>query len=298
MAPTTVPPRSKQRRPCLAIGLVLLAGLTGCDKSTETARPGAGSSVQTQHTRPSVLRLATTTSTADTGLLDHLLPEFETAHNARVDVIAVGTGQAMKLGERGEVDVLLVHAKASELKFLEAGHAIRRDDVMFNTFLLLGPKADPASIRGRDIVTAMKAIHRIGAKFVSRGDDSGTHKRELSFWESGGGLKTWDGYVETGRGQGQSLMIASEMDAHALCDRGTYLKLRDKISLVPLVETDPQLHNPYGVLVINPRKHHRINKQLATKLAEYLISGPVRQKIAQFRVEGEPLFFPHMRDTP
>jgi len=253
--------------------------------------------VQTENTGDSVLRLATTTSTADTGLLDHLLPEFEATHNARVDVIAVGTGQAMKLGERGEVDVLLVHARASEMEFLEAGHAIRRDDVMFNTFLLLGPNTDPASIRGRDVVAALKAIRRIGAKFVSRGDDSGTHKRELSFWKSGGGLKTWDGYFETGRGQGQSLMIASEMDAHALCDRGTYLKLRDKISLVPLVETDPQLHNPYGVLVINPKKHHRINKQLATRLAEYLISEPVQKRIAEFRVKGEPLFFPHRRDT-
>jgi len=230
--------------------------------------------------------------------MDVLLPAFEATHNVRVDVIAVGTGQALKLGERGDVDVLLVHAPQSEQEFLEAGHAIRRDDVMYNSFLLLGPGTDPAGIRGHGIAAALDGIRRAGAGFVSRGDDSGTHRRELALWKAAGGLDTWDGYLETGRGMGHTLVTANEIEAHVLCDRGTYLKLRDKISLVPLVEGDPVLHNPYGLLVVNPRKHHRINVGLATKLADYLVSDPVQKKIAAFRIHGEPLFHPHPRDTP
>ena len=245
-----------------------------------------------------MLRLATTSSTADTGLIEFLMPDFEAAHNIRVDVIAVGSGQALKLGERGDVDVLLVHAPHSELAFLESGHAIRRDDVMYNTFVLLGPATDPAGIRGQGIAGALKSIHKSKAQFVSRGDDSGTHKRELELWKIAGGLSDWDGYVETGRGMGQTLVTANEMEAHVLCDRGTYLKLRDKISLVLLVEGDPVLHNPYGVLVINPEKHDRINVEMAIRLADYLVSDIVQQKIASFRIHGEVLFHPHPRDTP
>ena len=294
MAVTSARPPATSRCPALVIGLALLVGLPGCANSPGQTRTAAG----TTGPRAGVLRLATTTSTADTGLMDVLLPAFEATHNVRVDVIAVGTGQALKLGERGDVDVLLVHAPQSEQEFLEAGHAIRRDDVMYNSFLLLGPGTDPAGIRGRGIAAALDGIRRAGAGFVSRGDDSGTHRRELTLWKAAGGLDTWDGYLETGRGMGHTLVTANEIEAHVLCDRGTYLKLRDKISLVPLVEGDPVLHNPYGVLVVNPSKHHRINVALATKLADYLVSDPVQKKIAEFRIHGEPLFHPHPRDTP
>lgn len=300
MALTSDTRDARQRGLVLAICLGLLVGLSGCNNPSRQAEPGPESdpAEKTSGTTTRVLRLATTTSMADTGLIDHLLPDFESTHNVRVDVIAVGTGQALKLGERGDVDVLLVHARQSEQEFLEAGHAIRRDDVMYNTFLLLGPDTDPAGIRGRDIFLALKNIHRARALFVSRGDDSGTHRKELALWKTSGGLRTWDDYVETGRGMGHSLMTANEMEAHVLCDRGTYLKLRDKVSLVPLVENDPVLHNPYGVLVINPEKHEKINAELATKLADYLISDPVQKRIGSFRIQGEPLFFPHPRDTP
>ncbi len=279
----------------LVLLITLLGAISGCGSGSADQSPLSGSPLATG-TR-SALRLATTTSTADTGLLDALLPDFESAHNVRVDVIAVGTGQALKLGQRGDVDVLLVHAAASEHEFLEAGHAIRRDDVMYNTFLLLGPTTDPAGIRGQSVGPSLAAICRARARFVSRGDDSGTHKRELALWESVGGLETWSHYVETGRGMGQTLITANQMQAHVLCDRGTYLKLRDKISLVPLVEGDVELHNPYGVLVINPEKHPMINVRLATELANYLVSDSVQQQIAAFRIQGEPLFHPHPRGT-
>lgn len=278
----------------LSSGLVLLVALSGCGLSQAETQADADSAAPR---RSRVLRLATTTSTADTGLMEFLLPDFEAAQNVRVDVIAVGSGQALKLGERGDVDVLLVHAPHSEREFLEAGHAIRRDDVMYNTYVLLGPEADPAKIRGQGIAEALKSIARSRSRFVSRGDDSGTHKRELELWRIAFGLPAWDGYVETGRGMGQTLVTANEMEAHVLCDRGTFLKLRDKISLVPLVEGDVELHNPYGVLVINPEKHPMINVRLAIELANYLVSDSVQQQIAAFRIHGEPLFHPHPRGT-
>ena len=283
----------------LALGAIAatVLGLTACGGGFEE-QTGSRIGPAPTSNEPTVLRLATSTSTADTGLMDHLLPEFESAHNVRVDVIAVGTGQALSLGLGGDVDVLLIHARKSELDFLEAGHAIRRDDVMYNSFVLLGPRSDPAGISGRNISAAFKGIRDTATPFVSRGDNSGTHKRELAFWQTAGGLTTWSGYVETGRGMGHTLMTANEMGAQVLCDRGTYLKFKDKIALVPLVEDDPALHNPYGVLVVNPQKHERINVAMAIRLADYLISDPVRNKIAAFRVDGEPLFHPHPRDTP
>ena len=279
------------------IAAAAVLGLSACSGGSEEQ---AGSTTGPEPTsgESSVLRLATSTSTADTGLMDYLLPEFEAAHNVRVDVIAVGTGQALSLGSGGDVDVLLIHARKSELNFLEAGHALRRDDVMYNSFVLLGPASDPADISDHKTVAAFKKIRDTATPFVSRGDDSGTHKRELGLWKIAGGLAAWDRYVETGRGMGHTLMTANEMAAHVLCDRGTYLKFKNKITLVPLVEDDPALHNPYGVLVVNPQKHERINVSMAIRLADYLISDQVQEKIASFRIEGEPLFYPHPRDTP
>ena len=281
----------------LVFGVVAatVLGLSACSGGSEEQ---AGSTTGPASGGSSVLRLATSTSTADTGLMDYLLPEFEAAHNVRVDVIAVGTGQALSLGTGGDVDVLLIHARKSELDFLKAGHAMRRDDVMYNSFVLLGPASDPVGISDRKAVAAFKEIRDTATPFVSRGDDSGTHKRELELWQNTGGLATWDRYVETGRGMGHTLMTANEMAAHVLCDRGTYLKFKNKITLVPLVKDDPALHNPYGVLVVNPQKHERINVSMAIRLADYLISDQVQNKIGSFRIEGEPLFYPHPRDTP
>tara|TARA_B100000029_G_scaffold468913_1_gene506325 strand:+ start:838 stop:1749 length:912 start_codon:yes stop_codon:yes gene_type:complete len=272
----------------MALGSLLAGGCAGKDGQPVKKVDGASIAKPTR-----ILRLATTTSTADTGLIDHLLPAFESEQGARVDVIAAGTGQAMKLGERGDVDVLLVHARDSELAFVESGHAIRRDDVMYNEFLLLGPDTDPARVRGRDVTDALARIRAEHARFVSRGDESGTHKREQQLWRESGGLAAWDSLVETGRGMGQSLVTANEMEAYILCDRGTYLKFREKISLRPVVEGDKRLHNPYGILVINPQKHPSVNSTLADAFADYLLSAEVQQKIAEFRVGGEPLFHPH-----
>ena len=246
----------------------------------------------------SVLRLATTTSTDDSGLMEHLLPAFEAAHDARVDVIAVGTGQALKLGERGDVDALLVHDRDRELSFVQAGHAIRREDVMHNRFVLLGPAADPARVRGSTASEALGRIRTAGAAFLSRGDHSGTHLRERSLWEAAGGLVPWDGYLESGRGQGPSLIIADQTQSYVLTDRGTYLAFRSKMSLTPLIDDDPALHNPYGILVVHPDKHDHVNATLAGALADHLISAPTQAAIAAFRLHGEPLFHPHPRRPP
>ena len=243
----------------------------------------------------SVLRLATTTSTNDSGLMEHLLPTFEAAHKARVDVIAVGTGQALKLGERGDVDALLVHDREREMAFLRAGHASRREDIMHNRFVLLGPASDPASVRGATAAEALRRIQEARASFLSRGDRSGTHLRELRLWDGAGGLTPWEGYLEAGRGQGPSLIIAEQTQSYVLTDRGTYLAFRHKVSLAPLVDADPALHNPYGLLVVHPNKHDRVHAPLAEAFADHLIAAPTQAAIAAFRLKGEPLFHPHLR---
>ena len=185
------------------------------------------------------LRLATTTSTRDSGLLDQLLPPFAAEHGLRIDVIAVGTGKALKLGEAGDVDVVLVHARQAEQDFMAAGHGVRREEVMHNTFELLGPPDDPAKIRDLGPAEALKQIAEHGQRFVSRGDDSGTHKRELLLWENVGGRPNWPEYVETGQGMGATLNIADQMLGYVLTDRGTYLHFRDKIDLEPLAAPGP-----------------------------------------------------------
>jgi tungstate transport system substrate-binding protein len=239
-----------------------------------------------------VLRLATTTSTRDSGLLDELVPPFEMQHQARVDVVAVGTGKALKLGEAGDCDVVMVHARAAEDAFMAAGHGRRREDVMYNTFQILGPQSDPAGIRDSSPAVALEKIAAGKFRFVSRSDDSGTHKRELTLWQSAGGLKPWPEYIETGQGMGATLNIAHEMQAYVLTDRGTYLNFRDKIDLAPLVADAAELRNPYGVIVVDHSEDSDLNSGLPDRFADYLISPPAQSLIRDYQIHGESLFYP------
>lgn len=245
------------------------------------------------------LLLATTTSTRDSGLLDALLPDFEREFGVAVDVVAVGTGQALKLGEDGNADVLLVHARAQEDAFLAAGHGLRREDVMYNDFVIVGPESDPAGVGGgMDAAAAFARIAESSAPFVSRGDDSGTHSKEKAVWKAAGIEPAGEWYISAGQGMGAVLTMADEQRAYTLSDRATYLaRTLEGTELVVLVEGDPLLFNPYGVIAVNPAKNDSIHGALAEQFIDWLISVPVQEKIGQFGVEefGQPLFVPDSR---
>ncbi|MGE4580190.1 MAG: extracellular solute-binding protein [Desulfuromonadales bacterium] len=248
---------------------------------------GAGPALSLDH-----LRLATTTSTENSGLLMALLPPFEKAHNCQVDVIAVGTGKALKLGEAGDVDVVLVHAPALEEAFVAAGHGVDRRDVMYNDFVLLGPAADPAGIAGiKDVAAAMKKIAASDRAFVSRGDKSGTHYKELELWKAADISPAGKDYVEAGLGMGEVINMATELQGYTLADRGTYVAYRSKTDLKILVAGDERMFNPYGVIAVNPKKHPHVKIELATKFMDYLVSPQGQQAIAAYNKNGEPLFF-------
>ena len=255
--------------------------LSGCSRGESS--PGASGGV---------LRMAVTTSTRDSGLLDELVPVFERVHGVRVDVIAAGTGKALTLGENGDVDLILVHARKAEEAFMAAGHGVRHEEVMQNTFEVLGPPSDPAGIGGMNATEALSNIAAGGERFVSRGDESGTHQRELVLWRADRERPQWEGYVENGDGMGATLVMADQMRAYVLSDRATYLKFRTKIDLIPLVETSRELLNPYGVIVVDPAKHERINERLAQRFVDFLISPPAQRMIGEFRIDGEQLFEP------
>lgn len=253
---------------------------------------------------PEVLRLATTTSTADSGLLDAILPAFEEAYNARVDVVAVGTGQAIALGEAGDADVILVHARAREDAFVADGHGTARSDVMYNDFILVGPTEDPAGVQGMTSVSeALQAIAAASSPFASRGDDSGTHTKELSLWENAGltpdTASGW--YQSLGQGMGDTLTFANETGAYTLTDRATFLALQENLpDLLILVggnsiadNADPDLLNPYGVIPVNPNKDG-INEDLAQDFVEWITSEETQTAIGEFGVDtyGQPLFYP------
>ena len=276
------------------ISLALL--LSACGQSA--ASPTATSAPQT-------LRLATTTSTDDSGLLDAILPDFEAKYNAKVDVVAVGTGQALELGSRGDADVVLVHSRRAEDQFVADGHAKERFDVMYNDFIVVGPKEDPARIAGMTTAKdAFKAIMDAQATFASRGDKSGTNTKELSLWASLNITPTaemkW--YNALGQGMGETLTFANEQEAYTLSDRGTYLAQKDNLpDLVILVggnsleeNKDKSLLNPYGVMAVNPDKHPGVNFDLATKFVEWITSVEEQQKISDFGKDkfGQPLFYP------
>jgi tungstate transport system substrate-binding protein len=245
---------------------------------------------------PQTLILATTTSTENSGLLAYLLPNFERDYNVQVDVIAVGTGQALKLGEDGNADVLMVHARALEDAFMEAGHGVRREDLMYNDFVIVGPADDPAGIGGMtNAAEAFQKIAEAQALFVSRGDESGTHTKEKDIWGAAGIQPTGDWYISAGQGMGAVLTMADEQLAYTLSDRATYLaRTLEGTDLVILVEGDPILFNPYGVIAVNPNKGPHIKAELANTFIDWLISVPTQELIGQFGVAefGSPLFTP------
>ena len=281
--------------------ILLLA--SGCNGSSTNAGPGLQTDsviTASQTTDPqastdrkvAVLRLASTTSTRDSGLLDILLPEFEQANHCRVDLIAVGTGAALKLGETADVDAVLVHARPAEEAFMKAGHGVRHEVIMHNFFMIAGPADDPAGAKGADAVTALKKIADGQHRFVSRGDNSGTHQRELSLWQKLGNRPTWTDFMESGQGMGPTLVMADEMNAYVLTDEGTWLKRSDQFQLVSIVRSTSDLQNPYAVMVVNPDKHPDVNSTLAHAFVDFLISETAQKLIAEYQVNGQRLFQP------
>jgi tungstate transport system substrate-binding protein len=292
---------SKKPFALLMLVTLLTALLIGCGSSEEsTATPPPDTSVPTeaaeQPGETQTLILATTTSTENSGLLGYLLPDFEKEYDVKVDVIAVGTGQALKLGEDGNADVLMVHARAQEDAFMDAGHGVRREDLMYNDFVILGPPDDPAGLRGmKKAAKAFEKIAEAQAPFVSRGDDSGTHTKEKEIWQAAGVEPTGDWYISAGQGMGAVLTMADEQQAYTLSDRATYLaRTLEGTDLEIMVEGDPILFNPYGVIAVNPDKGSHIKHDLANTFIDWLISVPTQEKIAQFGVAefGAPLFTP------
>jgi len=260
------------------------------------------------------LKLATTTSTENSGLLGVLLPPFEEETGLKVDVISVGTGAALKLGENGDADLVLVHAPALEEVFVESGFGVNRRGVMYNDFIIVGPKSDPAGVRGeKDAAGALARIAGKGSTFVSRGDNSGTHVKEQELWGDSGipllemkkllapagkereieyRAPTGEWYLSIGQGMSAALLMADEKQAYCLADRGTWLAFRDKLDLEVLVEGDPRLFNPYGVIAVNPERYPEINYRGAMALIAWLTSVEGQKMIGDFKIGGEPLFIP------
>ena len=238
--------------------------------------------------------MSTTTSTENSGLLSVLLPPFEKKYGCKVDVVAVGTGKALKLGEAGDVDVVFVHARSLEDKFVADGYGVDRRDVMYNDFVLLGPPADPGGAgKANSAPDAFRAIAAKGKPFISRGDESGTHQKEKEIWEAAGIVPRGAWYVEAGQGMGEVLTMATQKRGYTLSDRGTYIAFRKKTDLVVLRQGDRNLWNPYGIIAVNPKRHAHAKYDLAMKLVGFITGPEGRALIAGFKVDGEPLFFPY-----
>lgn len=259
----------------------LLAAIAGAALSLAAA--GAGLDI----------KMATTTSTDNSGLLQYLLPEYEAHCGCKVRYTAVGTGNAIKLGANGDVDMIMVHARAAEDKFVAAGYGVNRRDLMYNDFVIVGPHADPAGIRGmKDLDAALKKIKSANVVFVSRGDDSGTNKKELELWKEAGLDPKGPGYLSIGQGMGQTLTVASEKQGYTLTDRATYATYKDKTGLEIMVEGAKSLLNPYGVIAVNPKKYPSINYKGAMAFIDWLTSSEGQKAIAAYRPKGAQLFFP------
>ncbi len=242
------------------------------------------------------IRLATTTSTENSGLLKVILPVFEAEYGGKVRVVSVGTGAALKLGENGDADVVLVHARALEDKFMAAGFGSVRKDVMYNDFVIVGPKSDPAAVRGmQDVMAAMKKINASGARFVSRGDESGTHQMEKDYWKGAGVYAKGAWYLSAGQGMGQVLTMAAQLEGYTLTDRATYATYKDKTGLDTLVEGDPRMFNPYGVIAVNPQRHPGINNRGAMEFVAWITGAEGQKIIADFKINGVQMFFPTAR---
>ena len=245
--------------------------------------------------------VASTTSTQDSGLFGHILPMFKARTGIDVKVVAQGTGQALDTARRGDADVVFVHAKSAEEKFLAEGFGVKRYPVMYNDFVLIGPNGDPAGIKGsKDIVAALGAIRAKGADFISRGDKSGTHLAELNLWKVAGidiakDKGPW--YKEIGQGMGAALNTASASNAYVLADRGTWLSFKNRGDLVIAVEGDKRLFNQYGVMLVNPEKHPSVKKDLGQQLIDWLVSSEGQRAIADYKINGEQLFYPNANDS-
>jgi len=253
------------------------------------------------HAAERFITVASTTSTEQSGLFGYLLPIFEKKSGIQVRVVALGTGQALDLARRGDAEVVFVHDKAAEEKFLKEGYGVRRFDVMYNDFILVGPKADPAKIAGgKDIVAALHKIAAAHAPFASRGDRSGTNAAELRLWKIAGidptsGKGSW--YRETGSGMGPTLNIAAAMNAYALSDRGTWLAFKNRGDLDIVVQGDQRLFNQYGVMLVNPAKHPHVKKELGQTFIDWLISPEGQKAIAGYKIGGDQLFFPDAKGS-
>jgi tungstate transport system substrate-binding protein len=247
------------------------------------------------------ITVASTTSTEQSGLFGHLLPIYERQTGIKVRVVALGTGQALDVGRRGDADVVFVHARAAEEQFLAEGHGVRRHPVMYNDFVLIGPKSDPARIAGgKDILSAMKKVEAAQAPFVSRGDRSGTHMAELDLWKAAGvdiDQRKGPWYRDTGQGMGPALNTAASMGAYILADRGTWLAFRNRGELAILVEGDKRLFNQYGVMLVNSEKHPMVKKELGQQFIDWLVSPTGQKAIAEYRINGEQLFYPNAADA-
>jgi tungstate transport system substrate-binding protein len=280
----------------LAILLVLVSAVIfGCSaQTTPTVTPKTAEIVTPATSASGGLVLATTTSTHDSGLLDHILPDFEVANGVKVKVVAVGTGQAIKLGESGDADVILVHAREREDKFVAEGYGTARADVMYNDFVIIGPASDPGGIKGTS--SASQAFQEIAEgkhSFISRGDSSGTHSKEMAIWAQAGIEPQGDWYISAGQGMGAVLNMANERLAYTLTDRGTYLSRQEALDLPILMEGDEILFNPYGIIPVNPEKHPQVRHELAQKLVEWITSVEVQEEIASFVKNGQTLFRPN-----
>ena len=249
--------------------------------------------------REKFIVVASTTSTEQSGLFGYLLPIFQKKTGIQVRVVALGTGQALDLGRRGDADVIFVHARSAEEKFLAEGHGVRRFDVMYNDFVLIGPRADPAKISGgRDILDALKKIKAASAPFVSRGDRSGTHIAELDLWKLAGidlatEKRPW--YRDTGQGMGPALNTAAAMNAYILADRGTWISFKNRGELAIAVEGDKRLFNQYGVMLVNPAKHPNVKNDLGQAFVAWVISPEGQKTIAEYKIGGKQLFFPNAK---
>ena len=253
------------------------------------------------HAQDKSIVVSSTTSTQDSGLFGHILPLFRSKTGIEVKVVSQGTGQALDTGRRGDADVVFVHAKAQEEQFIAEGFGVKRFPVMYNDFVLIGPKSDPAGIKGsKDIVAALKTIKEKGVPFISRGDNSGTHSAELNLWKVAGidveaDKGAW--YKSIGQGMGAALNTASASNSYVLADRGTWLSFKNRGDLIISVEGDKRLFNQYGVILVNPAKHATVKKELGQQLVDWLISLEGQKAIADYKINGEQLFYPNASDA-
>ncbi|MSQ57945.1 MAG: extracellular solute-binding protein [Limnohabitans sp.] len=241
------------------------------------------------------LMMASTTSTEQSGLFAHLLPAFKNTTGVDVKVVALGTGQAIDMGRRGDADVLFVHDQVAEEKFIAEGWGIARFAVMYNDFVLVGPASDPAKTKGKDITLALQKLAQTQTSFISRGDKSGTHAAELRYWQISGVVTKGAGYKECGCGMGPALNMAASTGAYALTDRGTWLSFKNRADLQVLVVGDNRLFNQYGLIVVNPAKHPYVKKDAAQKFVDWVISPAGQKQIASYKINGEQLFFPNTK---